>query len=65
MQVLSLLNIWESEYDKILFHVIYAIFKLKLLSGYFSSIKWTDEGTWLKLIMKTGWIKDLHMTDIQ
>lgn len=43
MQVVSLLNIWKSEDDKILFHVIHAIFKL--LSGYFSSIKWADENT--------------------
>lgn len=45
MQVVSLLNIGKSEDDKILFHVIHAIFKLKLLSGYFSSIKWADENT--------------------
>lgn len=44
MQVVSLLNIWESEDDKTLLHVTHAIFNLKLLSGYFSSIGWADEG---------------------
>lgn len=64
MQVVSLPNIWECEDDKTLLHVTRAIFSLKLLSGYFSSIKRANEGTWLKVIMRTGFTKDWRVADI-